>query len=90
MRRRLGSSKAQGQAPPLGRIQPRSITEEEYKRLQWQSYRKKNLAVGSLLLAGVLAVYGYSMYAVNQDPVKLDELLLEEEIEISKTTPKKL
>ena len=45
-----------------------------------QTFRKKNITVGLILLAGVLTVYGYSMYAVNQDPLKLDELSLEEEV----------
>jgi hypothetical protein len=53
------------------------MTEKEYMLLR-RSYRKKNIAVGLLLLTGVLSVYGYSMYAVNQDPLKLDELSLEE------------
>lgn len=56
---------------------------EEYERLRRQSFRKKNLAVGLLLLGGVLTVYGYSMYAVNQDPLKMDELLLEEEVRVA-------
>lgn len=73
---------------PLAKIETRRITEEEYKHLQWQSYRKKNIAVGLLLLAGVLTVYGYSMYSVNQDPLKADELLLEEEIRTSNPPPK--
>ena len=76
-------------ATPLGRIEPRRITEEEYKRLQWQRYRSKNIAVGLLLLGGVLSVYGYSMYAVSQDPLKLDELQLEEDVQIAKNSPTK-
>lgn len=80
--RRLSSKP---EATPLGKIEPRRITEKEYQQIRWQSYRKKNLAVGLVLLAGVLTVYGYSMYAVNQDPLKLDDLSLDEEIRSSKS-----
>ena len=58
------------------------ITEEQYKQLQRLRYKRKNTVVGLLLLGGVLSVYGYSMYAVQQDPLQLDELL---EDEISKS-----
>lgn len=71
-------------ATPLGKIETRKITAEEYKLLQLHRYRKKNIAVGVLLLAGVLSVYGYSMYAVNQDPLRVEEL--EQEVESSKST----
>lgn len=74
--RRLMSNKAQ--ATPLGRIEPVRVTEEEYKRMQTVRYRKKNIGLILLLLTGVLSVYGYSMYAVKQDPLLLDELLLDE------------
>ena len=79
---------SQPQATPLGKIETRKITMEEYARLRWHSYRKKNIAVGLLLLGGVLTVYGYSMYAVNQDPLKLDELLLEEEVRVASDAKK--
>lgn len=68
------SSKTKPKATPLGKIETVKITEEEYKRLQWQKYKNKNIAVGLLLLGGVLTIYGYSMYAVSQDPLQLDEL----------------
>ena len=64
---------------PLGRIETVRMTMEEYQRMQAAKYRKKNRLVSLLLLAGVLSVYGYSMYAVKQDPLNLDELLLEDE-----------
>ena len=54
------------------------MTEAEYKQLQRLRYKNKNVAVGLLLLAGVLSVYGYSMYAVKKDSLQLDELLDDE------------
>lgn len=81
----LRRSSSKTQATPLGKIEPHRITVEEYQRIQWQGYRKKNLAVGLLLLAGVLTVYGYSIYAVNQDPLKIDDLSLDNEVRTSKS-----
>ena len=62
---------------PLGQIGVKRIriTEEQYKLLQRQRYKRRNRTVGLLLLAGVLSVYAYSMYAVQQDPLQLDELI---------------
>lgn len=68
------SSKTKPKTTPLGKIETVRITEEDYKRLQWKKYKSKNIAVGLLLLGGVLSVYGYSMYAVSQDPIQLDEI----------------
>ena len=70
--RKLSSKSSK--ATPLGKIETLKITEEEYKRLQWKKYRSKNIGVGLLLLGGVLTIYGYSMFAVSQDPLQLDEL----------------
>ena len=69
-----------GGATPLGRIGVKKveITEEQYKMLQRQRYKSKNRIVGLLLLTGVLSVYAYSMYAVQQDPLQLDELIQSE------------
>ncbi len=54
------------------------ITEEQYKKMQLQRYKSKNKIVFLLLLSGVLSVYAYSMFAVQQDPLQLDELVQRE------------
>lgn len=59
------------------------MSREDYHRLQVARYRKKNIVVWLSLLAGVLGIYGYSMYSVQQDPLLLDEIL-----EDSETPPK--
>lgn len=63
------------QATPLGKVEIIRITQEDYRRLQRLQHKKRNAVVGFLLVAGVLTFYGYSMYAVKQDPLQLDELL---------------
>ena len=46
----------------------------ELNRLAMLRYRRRNWLVGLGLLAGVLSIYGYSMYAVKQESLDLDEL----------------
>ena len=75
---RFMSDSNKSQATPLGRVETVRMTVDEYHRMQAARYRRKNVVVCLLLLAGVLSVYGYSMYAVKQDPLKLDELVLED------------
>ena len=54
--------------------QQRSLLDAELNRLSLMRYRRRNWIVGLSLLAGVLGIYGYSMYAVKQESLDLDEL----------------
>ena len=51
-----------------------ALLEAELNRLARMRYRRRNWLVGFGLLAGVLGIYGYSMYAVKQESLDLDEL----------------
>ena len=51
------------------------ITQKDYTKMILLKNRKKNAAVGFSILTMVIAIYFYSMYAVNQDPL---EKMLEE------------
>ena len=51
-----------------------ALLEAELNRLARMRYRRRNLLVGFGLLAGVLGIYGYSMFAVQQESLDLDEL----------------
>ena len=46
----------------------------EMNRLARMRYRRRNWLLGLGLLTGVLSIYGYSMYAVKQESLDLDEL----------------
>lgn len=46
----------------------------ELNRLAMLRYRRRNWLLGLGLLTGVLSIYGYSMYAVQQESLDLDEL----------------
>ena len=48
--------------------------EAELNRLARMRYRRRNWLLGLGLLTGVLSIYGYSMYAVKQESLDLDEL----------------
>lgn len=39
----------------------------EIKRFLMKKYRNRNITVGLCLAAGVLGIYGYSMFAVKQE-----------------------
>lgn len=73
--RRFTSKNATSQTTPPKTDEPRTIrlSEKDYTRMKLLQFRKKNTLVGLLLLTGVLSVYFYSMYAVNQEP--LDDIL---------------
>lgn len=47
-------------------------TEQDIKRMMMRKYRSRNIRVGLGLVAGVLGIYVYSMYAVKKDS-HLDE-----------------
>lgn len=53
----------------------RRLSEAEVKRLMLARYKRRNTLVGLGLLAGVLGVYAYSMLAVRQENLDLDELI---------------
>ena len=53
----------------------RRLTETEMKRLLMSRYRKRNALVGLCLLGGVLTAFGYSMFAVRQETLNLDEIV---------------
>ena len=46
----------------------------ELNRLAMMRYRRRNWFLGLGLLTGVLSIYGYSMFAVKQESLDLDEL----------------
>ena len=46
----------------------------ELNRLAMLRYRRRNWLLGLGLLTGVLSIYGYSMFAVQQESLDLDEL----------------
>lgn len=48
------------------------LTESDLKWLAMQRYRRRNVITGLSILAGVLGVYTYSMWAVKQEDF-LDE-----------------
>lgn len=62
-----------GQPPPPELM--RRLTETEMKRLLMSRYRKRNAIVGLCLLGGVLSAFGYSMFAVRQETLSLDDLV---------------
>lgn len=64
---------ANGQAPPPELM--RRLSEAEVKRLVMSRYRRRNTIVGLSLLGSVLGVYAYSMLAVKQENLDLDELV---------------
>ncbi len=53
----------------------RRIVETEVKRIILSRYRRRNAIVGLCLLGGVLSVYGYSMFAVRQESLNLDDIV---------------
>ena len=53
----------------------RRLSEIEVKRFLLSRYRKRNTIVGLSLLGGVLGIYAYSMLAVRQETLDLDELI---------------
>ena len=55
-------------------IQQRAFQEAELNRLALMRYRRRNWLLGLGLLAGVLGIYGYSICAVKQESLDLDEL----------------
>lgn len=54
--------------------QQQAFQDAELNRLALMRYRRRNWILGLGLLAGVLGIYGYSMYAVKQESLDLDEL----------------
>ena len=56
------------------------ILEAELNRLALMRYRRRNFFLGLGLLTGVLSIYGYSMYAVRQESLDLDDLDLDKPI----------
>lgn len=64
--------KPETKPPPPAAIQ---MSEEEYRGMFLLKHRKKNAITGAIIMVGVFAIYFYSMYAVNQDP--LDDILEE-------------
>ena len=57
--------------PPVPEMMQR-LTDSDLKWLAMRRYRRKNTIVGLSVLAGVLGVYAYSMWAVKQEDF-LDE-----------------
>ena len=53
----------------------RRLSEIEVKRFLLSRYRRRNTIVGLSLLGGVLGIYAYSMLAVRQETLDLDELI---------------
>ena len=51
------------------------LTETEVKRLMLSRFRRRNTIVGLSLLGSVLGIYAYSMLAVKQENLDLDELI---------------
>ena len=51
-----------------------AFLEAELNRVARMRYQRRNWIVGFGLLAGVLGIYGYSMYAIKQESLDLDEL----------------
>ena len=58
--------------PPPAPETMQRLTDSDLKWLAMRRYRKKNTIVGLSILAGVLGVYAYSMWAVKQEDF-LDE-----------------
>lgn len=58
--------------PPPAPETMQRLTDSDLKWLAMRRYRKKNAIVGLSILAGVLGVYTYSMWAVKQEDF-LDE-----------------
>ena len=72
-----GGQRAPPQPPPSPQAaarQQQAVLEAKLNRLALMRYRKRNWFVGLSLIAGVLGIYGYSMYAVKQESLDLDEL----------------
>ena len=51
------------------------LAENEVKRIMLARYRRRNGILGLCLLGGVLSVYGYSMFAVKQEHLDLDDIV---------------
>ena len=51
-----------------------NLVDAELNRLAMMRYRRRNWLLGLGLLTGVLSIYGYSMYAVKQESLDLDDL----------------
>ena len=67
-------SQAADQKSSSAAKQQQALLEAELNRLALMRYRRRNWLLGFGLLAGVLGIYGYSMYAVKQESLDLDEL----------------
>ena len=67
-----GDQKPTPSSKPTNHQQP--LSDAELNRLLRMRYRRRNWIVGLSLFAGVLGIYGYSMYAVKQESLDLDEL----------------
>ena len=61
-------------SPSSAGRQWQALEDAELNRLALLRYRRRNLFLGLGLLAGVLGIYGYSMYAVKQESLDLDDL----------------